>query len=271
MIVIYVCAQNFDNVGINTVQWKVFNIYDSAVRFAVPVFTMISGALFLDPNKQINIFYLYRKNILRMVIAFIFWSAVYAMIAYRQGGVFFENLLCGHYHMWYLFVIIGLYMAVPILRKIAESDNATKYFLCVSFVVAFVMADITEFSFLQPVKYIYEKMDFHLFLGYSSYFLLGYVLSSTKIRKRTINILYILGVIGYVVTCLGTAVLSYYNQSAVASMYNNFTVNVLWQSVAVFLFMKEHSDFTLPRKLNSFVRAISRCKFRPSSPTCTEF
>ena len=48
VIFLHVAAQNWYNTDINTLNWHVFNIYDSIVRWGVPIFIMISGALFLE-------------------------------------------------------------------------------------------------------------------------------------------------------------------------------------------------------------------------------
>lgn len=60
-------------------EWEIRNIYDSMVRWGVPVFVMISGALFLDSNKKLSIKRLFTKNILRIICAFLFWSFIYLL------------------------------------------------------------------------------------------------------------------------------------------------------------------------------------------------
>lgn len=39
----------------------------------------------------------------------------------------------------YLFIIVGLYMIVPFVREIAESEFMTKYFLVLAFIFTSVM------------------------------------------------------------------------------------------------------------------------------------
>ena len=79
VIVLHVAGQNFYAPGVNTYEWHVFNIYDSIVRWAVPIFVMISGALFLNTEKQLNIKALYTKNIFRILNDFIFLSLIYCI------------------------------------------------------------------------------------------------------------------------------------------------------------------------------------------------
>ena len=65
VIMLHVSAQNWDTVDVHSFAWHVFNFFDSLVRWAVPVFIMISGAVFLDNDRPLSIQKLYRKNILR--------------------------------------------------------------------------------------------------------------------------------------------------------------------------------------------------------------
>ena len=57
VVFIHVAASNWSNVDVNGMQWQVFNIYDSLVRWGVPIFVMISGALFLNRDVPIQNIY----------------------------------------------------------------------------------------------------------------------------------------------------------------------------------------------------------------------
>lgn len=50
--------------------------------FAVPLFVMISGALWLDRDKEVTIKKLWTKNIFRIITAFLFWSLSYVVLLY---------------------------------------------------------------------------------------------------------------------------------------------------------------------------------------------
>ena len=124
--------------------WNVRNIYDSAVRWCVPVFVMISGALFLNPEKHISIKKLYTKNIVRIITAFFLWGTIYAAYNFFINNDhnligFVLNILYGQFHFWFLFMIVGVYISIPILRQIAQNKTATKYFLIMAFVFTFIL------------------------------------------------------------------------------------------------------------------------------------
>ena len=49
VIIIHVCSWYLYS-DINSPNWQVFNFYNSIVKWSVPIFVMISGALFLKAN-----------------------------------------------------------------------------------------------------------------------------------------------------------------------------------------------------------------------------
>ena len=55
--------------------WWVGNVADSLVRFAVPVFLMLSGATMLGKEYSLTDFY--KKRFLRVFLPFVFWLGMY--------------------------------------------------------------------------------------------------------------------------------------------------------------------------------------------------
>ena len=118
-VVLHVAASNWYSTDVNGLEWQSFNFYDSVVRWGVPIFVMISGSLFL--SREISIRKIYSKYILRMVIAFLTWSIFYALMTpeYFENGMLYgikthiDAMVSGHYHMWFVLMIIGIYMCIP--------------------------------------------------------------------------------------------------------------------------------------------------------------
>ena len=59
----------------NMPYWWVGNVADSLVRFAVPVFLMLSGATMLGKEYSLTDFY--KKRFLRVFLPFVFWLGMY--------------------------------------------------------------------------------------------------------------------------------------------------------------------------------------------------
>ncbi|MBR3027382.1 MAG: acyltransferase family protein [Bacteroidales bacterium] len=54
VVMLHVSAQRF-YVSFPSYEWEVRMFFNSMVRWGVPIFVMISGALFLDPQKKISL------------------------------------------------------------------------------------------------------------------------------------------------------------------------------------------------------------------------
>lgn len=120
-------------------------------KFAVPLFFMISGALLLGKKETITI--LYKKRVMRMMLALLFASVVYYIFEkyVMKSGVRLLNIYGGGmlYHLWYLYAYITFLLILPLLRIISEklTKNLMIYMLCIYGILS-VIAPIIELLFL---------------------------------------------------------------------------------------------------------------------------
>lgn len=244
-VVVIHTTQNMGKLDVYGFDWAVLNVYDGLVRWAVPVFVMISGVLFLNPAKEQPLKKLYSKNVLRIVTITLFWGLVYAALNHPPADLSFESLyaffrtaVLGHYHMWFLYMIAGLYILVPILRCIAASPKTLDYFLAVAFVLNTALPFLTSFGHLSLLTQLTDSMLFQMPLGYSFYFLLGYWLSQRAFTRREEIGIYALGIAGVVATVLLTLIASQAAGKSVFTYYGNFSLPVCLASVALFVSSK---------------------------------
>ena len=47
VVVLHTATSQFGSVAYGSTEWEIFNLYDGMVRWTVPMFVMLSGALFL--------------------------------------------------------------------------------------------------------------------------------------------------------------------------------------------------------------------------------
>lgn len=106
----------------DAVTWWAANLLDAAMRWCVPVFVMISGALLLGREEPPGV--LLRRRLLRLLPLLVVWSVFYAGLqALTQPDWSLADamwsLLRGtpYYHLWYLFMLPGLYLLTPILQR----------------------------------------------------------------------------------------------------------------------------------------------------------
>lgn len=191
-------------------EWHYANAIDSALRWCVPIFFMLSGALLLtrDSNERIGEFL--RKRLGKVLLPLLFWSAVYmAYNIYQLGEEYTIGQMAGlflsdgiYYHLWFLYVITGLYLMAPFLRLLVKHMDKTMfhYFFAFWFLFSaaapiFTRATGYEFAFAGQ-----------MFAPYIGYFLLGAYLVMHPLPKRWLPTLGILAIIGYAVTLWGTVV-----------------------------------------------------------------
>ena len=272
VIMIHVVSACWNKAPLRSTSWLILTGYDGIVRWAVPIFVMISGALFLDNSKKLSMKDLYGKYILRIVTAFLLWSSVYALWdvikAKKDVSYFINHLITGEMHMWFLFMIAGLYILTPVIRKIVESENIMKYFLIVIFisasVIPVVFKELAHFNstYVDALQEAYNDMHFYMPLGYVGYFIVGYYLANKKLSKKMQNIIYILGIIGTVLTIVLVIVNSNEKGNPQGFYYNYLTPNVVMQSISVFVFAKyKLSKIKLGYKSRRIIFALSKYSF----------
>ncbi|KRK25853.1 membrane protein [Lactobacillus delbrueckii subsp. delbrueckii DSM 20074 = JCM 1012] len=107
-----------------SLNWQILSFWDSLSRFCVPVFIVISGAVFLNPDFDLSWEKLFKKHLRRIVVSCLIWQLIYCGWYYfAKGGdlVTVSKFLIGSYdHLWYLPMIAGLYLVTPLLRPLAR-------------------------------------------------------------------------------------------------------------------------------------------------------
>ena len=242
VVVIHVSAQYWGQLSPTGYDWWITNVFDGLARWSVPVFVMISGALFLDPDRKVSIRRLYSKNIVKILVIILVWGFVYAVLyrplnemSMRSLLSFVKEWLFGHYHMWFLYMILGLYVLVPVLRRIASSDSCMKYYLVIAFAVNSVIPFVTSFDATGTISALFSKASIQLPVGFSFYFVLGYWLSRTELSPARARMLYLAGVLGGIVTVLLTGWASVVAGAPVQTYYSYFMLPVAVTSAAVFV------------------------------------
>lgn len=228
--------------------WFVYNAWDCVSRFCVPVFLMISGCIFLDPGRDITPKKLYTKYIPRILAAYFFWSALYAVIS--SGFVtqrvlskevvqkFGESLIFGHYHQWYLYIILGLYLVTPALRAVAANEEATRYFLILSGIVGYLIPTLQQIPVLKGTVRYTERIDIAVVTGYIFYYLFGYYIGGRTQSKNEVRIWYLIGLLGLIATCTLTYLTCHYEGYPDIAMHEYGTIHVALYSCGVFVFFK---------------------------------
>jgi len=182
VVMIHTAADVIINTTPFTANWWVATFLSSTSRFAVPVFVMISGALLLKPASDDNSICFYKKRFLRIIVPFLAWIVIYMIWVFSFPSVkdiSFKHiswrLVTGnvYYHLWFLFLLPGLYAFTPFLRSyIRHSETQERDRLIAAiFVFACAHSMVNNFFFENETSFL------SMFVPYIGYYLCGYQLS----------------------------------------------------------------------------------------------
>ncbi|KAA9040947.1 acyltransferase family protein [Ginsengibacter hankyongi] len=224
--------------------------FDSAMRWCVPVFIMLSGSFALEhyDGRMGNFF---RKMFLRIILPFLFWSVVYLfffswndlMDPHKTVAQLFsfilKQLLSGTAsHMWYVYIIVCLYLTFPFISKWTRAAVEKEYIYFLSIWVILL--------FLNPYLDHYDtSFDFSYFSGYLGYLILGNYLFKAP-RKINGVWLIVFFAAAFLYTALRTYFISISGNENNEVFMDNLSLNVLLMAFCMYLFFKNEQYFVRP-------------------------
>ena len=126
IVTIHVAAPASEGFGVLTDRtWGTAVLLETAARWSVPLFVMVSGMLLLtEKTVAESPLVFYRRRAARIAIPLLVWSLLYRLYLEHTGpqASFLEHvqaLYSGqpYYHLYFLFVIGGLYLICPFLAR----------------------------------------------------------------------------------------------------------------------------------------------------------
>ena len=256
IVLLHVSASYWSVVDIYGSEFLVMTIYNSLTRFAVPVFFMLSGLFLNAPDRKNDAL---GKRILKIIVLFYIWSAFYAfqgiaidtlsgnfsMEVFRAS---IERFIFGHVHMWFLQMLCGFYILIPIARQLCQKKEAVQYYLFVWVLFKFLIPCLTESLHFETIQARIDSLGLDILVGNFGYFLLGYYLNLIDIRKKVRDVIYVMGL-----AAVGlTAVLTVWNcketGAYVERWFSPASLNVLIMTVAIFIFFKYSKLFESVKK-----------------------
>ncbi len=275
--------------------------YGSFLRPCVPFFVMLTGFLLLPVREEMGGFL--KKRLPRIIIPFVVWVFIYNAMPYvistlmgqpassvqyffawyspeaisatsfadvlinSAKSLLFFNVFTTH--LWYIFVILGLYLYLPIFSAwVSQASQRTKcYFLAIWGVSLFlpylrVYADPhtlgacgwNEFNML------------YYFAGFNGYLLLGHMLGQAKDRSMLATLAMALPMmaVGYIVTVKGfghSLTIPNVTEAQVELFFTYCSPNVVLLTVGMFMLLKSIAPFFNKPFLVAPLQSLSRCSF----------
>ncbi|MFC4563471.1 acyltransferase [Nocardiopsis mangrovi] len=165
--------------------WWTANAVDSTLRWCVPVFVMISGALLLRPRAE-GLRRFYTKRFSRIGVPLVVWTVLYVAWEIRRTGIApvdaVSDVLSGapSLHLYFLFVLAGLYVLTPFLRVLVEHSTTARLWWFAALMSAIGMAD----QAISALDGVGEPNAATRFLPYIGYYVIGYLLTRGAPSRR---------------------------------------------------------------------------------------
>lgn len=190
VIGIHVTSKAMSNYAVTSQPWMVCTAINSMLRWAVPVFFMISGMFSLNPTKEVSVQKL-RKRIGALLLCIVVWGSFYSIV---DDFLYNEVTLAsiprailnvargtGGYHLWFLYTLVLLEIAAPILRVFTK--NASKHMMeytLLTWVVLSLGISWANTASEAILGYSFFHFSFPVLTGYAGYYLLGFYLSAYR-------------------------------------------------------------------------------------------
>ncbi|SEM32072.1 Surface polysaccharide O-acyltransferase, integral membrane enzyme [Syntrophus gentianae] len=219
--------------------WWIGNLFDSLSRWSVPLFVMVSGALLLSRNVEEDIFSFYRRRATKLLPPLVFWTAFYLLIQHIGGHTLtptavVKSIIMGSpfSHLWYLYMISGLYLITPFLRHIvtASSTRELLIFITGTFTIAAIESSYSSFWGCLSTTFLSS------FLPYVAYFVTGYYLYNLSDRTSRINDLLIAVFAGFLLASGTGGLFILMGPKSWDVMYSYLNPIVIVMSLCVFRF-----------------------------------
>lgn len=262
--------------------FNVGNLADSLGRFAVNCFFMTSGALLLDPVRR----FVLRPQFLRVALPTLTWIVIYGLAnaLLREDGARGVNgtltdpgelgltglvraLLSGPaaYHLWFVYVLLGIYLTVPLLRALTDRPEPQRRQLLTWFLVLWLVADLLPrwgaWFLGDRFPALYPSPFAALPTGYVGLFVLGFVISHYRDRLRVPYLAWLaLAVAGLGWTFVAVWQAASHGDPDVFAAYDNLKPPVLMYSIGVFALFATRSWG--PGPAWPAVRRLSELSFR---------
>lgn len=275
--------------------WGVF--IGSLMRPSVPLFAMMTGLLLLPVKGSATDFY--RKRIPRVLIPMVLWSVVYHLIPWFTGVIGLDKSIITTFfpfeanpsqqlsdalsniamipfdfnnyttHMWYLYMLIGLYLFMPFFSAwIEKNDKSLVKTYIILWGASLLLPYLTQLvsPFLFGRCYWNDFGTLHYFAGFTGYLLLGHLMAKGNpiASRKIIAVGAMLYFAGYIITYMGysttAAQYSYAEAPEKLELFWQFcSPNVVLMALGVFMIV-QRIKITSPR-LQSILASTTKCSF----------
>lgn len=234
VVLIHASMYDFDFlIKSNIFDLVIFHLLEIIIRCSVPLFVLLSGYLIL--NKEIEEIYIIKEvisRVCRVAIPLYCWSIIIQLYISHYTGekinLFQPFYFSGMFHLWYVYMIIGVYLLLPILRIIfTRINNTILYYTIIVWIFSNLITNYFNMNIVALLK-------LNNFLSYSLLFVIGGLISKLNGKFNIIKafLLYLI----FIVLIISTAVYSSLdgNFERIQAIYEPLTLHIVITSVLIF-------------------------------------
>ncbi|MBQ8247481.1 MAG: acyltransferase family protein [Lachnospiraceae bacterium] len=270
VVVLHVTTKYIMNHEVGSFDFRIANFINSISRFGVPVFVMISGAIFLSENKKITVKKLWLHNILRMFILYWIWSFAYYVFQslyfwkfdFWNQGILRTVVGCVYAseHFWFLFMIIGLYALVPLLRTWVHNANKKEleYFIILFVFFQIIRTTLTILIDKSLIQKMLNDIQIIELSGYLGYFILGYYLIKFGLPKIIKIIIYCMLPFNVVFNFIISDYMSKLLGAYTPGIYDSFGIFTFINVIALFVFITDvFKNIKIKEKPQKLIQSVA--------------
>ncbi len=237
------------SVPVDSDNFAILNFLNSLSRFGVGVFVMISGAFMLSPKYPHPPEKIFRHNLTKIFALLVFWVLFYGVIDTFDKGGSVSGLLSTplliftkpHTHLWFLYVIAGLYVLTPPLRVFTQYASQKMVLYSIALFVAFGLCLPTISHLLGTFAHfsLYKNFTIHGLSSFVGYYLAGFYLSHYGIPRNFRKVLYAASAFFWVATLFASDYVSDLKNVPNEYFFGNFRPTTFLISASVFCLARE--------------------------------
>ena len=206
---------------------------------AIPIFVMISGALLLGNERQESALEFYKRRFYRVGIPLVFWTIAYLIVRqvvdheHLTAGAILNLILTGdpYYHLWFLYMIAGLYLVTPVLRTfVRHSSQRDRIFAIVLILIlanAYFQTDVLLWNNRRSI--------FTMFIPFIGYYLFGYEVRLIDPKKIPSGVPFLTTTVSAVyLAAFAPVFLARQGGVGVRYLFDFFSLPMVFLSIAIF-------------------------------------
>ena len=211
------------------------------------LFVIVSGIFFLSPERHVTPKKIWKKNILKMASAYVFWCLIYALVRIHYMdpkpeitfSLVTQEWMIQHSHLWYIPMIVTLYILAPIIRPFTASGDTRlfKYFIgvfiggmCLWTLYYWPNLDCSETIIIPLI----DKTPMAAICQFSFWMIFGWIAYTYRPKKPFRYFIYFMGLMAIAVGLY----CNYINWDI-----ERFTMDAVTQKFSIFIFLKNTALF----------------------------